>query len=229
MKKTLFIAAAFLLAAAALAHEAPAGPATDQTLIKKLPSTPGQTHHLEVKPESLDGRRLPYMTVTATVIDQDSGQIVSRINLHPMFGGNFHYGANVALEPKTYLLRFHLDPPSLVRGDERKNQWLIPVEAEFTFDAAAPFADSIKIGQKDTRDMKISFEAERPEEMFALASDGDHPMMMDDDGMNEMMTGDEMTTDHEESAAKQNSALIIIGLAGLVIGFILSRFLKPAA
>lgn len=54
-----------------------------------------------------------------------------------MFGGNFHYGANIALKPKQYLLKFHLDPPTLGRTGIRANQWLDPVETEFILDASA--------------------------------------------------------------------------------------------
>ncbi len=131
-------------------------------------SSRGGTHHLEVKPESLEGYRIPYIKVVATIIDQES-QKTKTVELHPMFGGNFHYGVNVALEPKQYLLRFHLDPPSFMRGEKRMNQWVSAIDAEFLFDGAAQFEKSIKIGEKMTPDMKISFEAEHVEKMFVSA------------------------------------------------------------
>ena len=50
--------------------------------------------------------------------------------------------------------------------------WLVPVEAEFPFDASTQFEKSLKIGTKTTEDMKISFETEHAEEMFVI---GDTP------------------------------------------------------
>ena len=135
--------------------------------IKEMKPMADETHHLEVKPESLEGYRLPYMKVAVTIIDEET-QEKKTIELHPMFGGNFHYGVNVALEPKQYLLKFHLDPPTFSRGHARENQWLEPVEAEFLFDASNQFEKNIKIGSKETQDMKISFEAEHAESMFIL-------------------------------------------------------------
>lgn len=158
----LFLVAGVFVFTAALAHEEVAPPALKDVSIK------GETHHIEVKPESLEGYRVPYMLVTATIIDEVS-RSGKTVTLHPMFGGNFHYGANVTLEPKKYLLQFHLDPPTFMRSHTRENQWLVPVEAEFVFDAAASFEKSIKIGSKETSDMKVSFEAEHAEEMFVLA------------------------------------------------------------
>lgn len=135
--------------------------------IKEMEPMADETHHLEVKPESLEGYRLPYMKAAVTITDKET-QEKKTMELHPMFGGNFHYGANAALKPKQYLLKFHLDPPTFSRGHARENQWLEPVEAEFPFDASEPFEKNIKIGSKETQDMKISFEAEHAESMFIL-------------------------------------------------------------
>lgn len=140
----------------------------ENSLLKAFQPAANETHHLEVKPEALEGYRIPYMKTTVTIVDQDS-QKTKTVELHPMFGGNFHYGVNVALEPKEYLLRFRLDPPAFMRGHAREKQWLTQVDAEFFFDAAASFEKSVKIGSKETSDMKISFEAEHAEDMFVLA------------------------------------------------------------
>lgn len=131
-----------------------------------------ETHHLEVKPETLEGYRLPYMGVNARIIDGSSGK-EETITLHPMFGGNFHYGANVRLEPKIYRIIFHLDPPNFMRSEKRMNDWLSPLEADFTFDASVPFEKNVKLGVRETHDMKVSFEVEHSEKMFALAGTGD--------------------------------------------------------
>lgn len=139
----------------------------DELILKEMIPSPSETHHLEVKPETVEGYRLPYMKVTVEIIDKETNEN-KNMELHPMFGGNFHYGVNVVLQPKQYLLRFHLDAPTFARTHARENQWIQPIEAEFTFDASAKFEKNIKIGSKETRDMKVSFEAEHAESMFIL-------------------------------------------------------------
>ncbi|HZX12108.1 MAG TPA: iron transporter [Candidatus Nanoarchaeia archaeon] len=159
----VIFSASFLLTAQPIfAHE-------EDFLVKEIKPFADETHHLEVKPESLEGYRLPSMNVAVIIIDIET-QEKQTMNLHPMFGGNFHYATNVALKPRQYLLKFHLDPPTFSRGDARKSQWLEPVEAEFIFDASKQFEKSVKIGNKETQDMKISFEAEHAESMFILES-----------------------------------------------------------
>lgn len=182
----------------------------ETVLIKKIESAAGDTHHLEVKPESLEGYRISYMKITATLIEQDSEKSAI-VELHPMFGGNFHYGVNVALEPKQYLVRFHLDPPTFIKGDLRKDQWLSPVEAEFIFDAAAKIEKGVKIGQKNTSDMKISFEAERAEDMFVLAD------AMQEHTMKEVAP--------PATTQKNQNIILIIAIlaAGLILGSMIPR------
>lgn len=141
--------------------------------VKEMKMAENETHHFEVKPESLEGYRIPYMKVTVVIIDQETGE-KRTAELHPMFSGNFHYGANVSLKPRKYILRFRLDPPAFVRGHAREKLWLRPVEEEFVFDASAKFEKSMKIGSKTTEDMKISFETEHAEEMFVIEDSGHH-------------------------------------------------------
>lgn len=167
---SLFIAGIFLFAAVSAHEGAPS--------IKKVMVT-GETHHLEVKPASLEGYRIPNMEVTVKIID-DSTRSEKVVTLHPMFGGNFHYGANVTLEPKKYRLVFHFDPPTFMREGKRMDQWLSAVEAEFSFDGAMKFDDNVKIGEKETADMKISFEAEHAEEMLAFSGGESVPMVHDE-------------------------------------------------
>lgn len=133
------------------------------------------THHLEVKPASLEGYRIPDMKITVTAIPEGGGVTIIK-ELDQMFGGNLHYGVNIALEPKKYLLKFHLEPPTIMREGVRFNQWLLPIDAEFAFDAAASIEASGKIGIKETSDMKIDFETEEAESMFVLSEKNDMPM-----------------------------------------------------
>lgn len=210
MKKYLIALGIFSLTiVSASAHET-------QSLVKKVGPQPGETHHVEVKPESLEDYRIPYMKVSVEVIEQDTKQS-KIVELHPMFGGNFHYGANVVLRPKQYSFRFHLEPPTFMRGHVRENQWLVPVDAEFIFDAAEKFEKNIKIGEKTTDDMKISFEAEHAEDMFVLTGAGEEPMHGDN--------GDKRNQIPATSANQIFVIAISLGV-GLVIGFLAAKFSK---
>mgnify|MGYP001559323186 FL=1 len=190
--------------------------------VKEIKPTIGETHHLEVKPESLEGYRLPYMKVAATIIDQETKK-EKKVELHPMFGGNFHYGANVMLEPKQYILRFHLDAPTFTRTDKRKDQWLQPFETEFVFDASAQFDESVEIGKKETQDMKILFVAEHAESMFILeGTEAEH-------GMSGHQTAN---TQARVFSTNNNLQTVLYGVflfAGFILGFTVLRYAKPSS
>lgn len=192
--------------------------------VKEMMPMPDETHHLEVKPESLEGYRIPYISVTITITDQET-QEKKTIEMHPMFGGNFHYGVNVALKPKQYLLRFHIDAPTFARGDERENQWLEPVDADFTFDASKKFEKSLKIGSKQTKDMKISFEAEHAEPMFILEGTEQERTAMGHQGISTQ-------AQPAQSLARNTTKIILYGVflvVGVILGFVVSLFVKSSS
>ncbi len=172
------------------------------------------THHIEVKTETLEGYRIPDMKITLKAIPQGGGSTVEK-DLDGMFGSNFHYGVNMALEPKQYLLKFHLDPPIFMREGKRANQWLESIDAEFAFDAAAPIETSGEIGTKETTDMRILFEAEEAESMFMLSEGEDMHMTV------------ESMHDEESEPAENNAGMLLAfaGILGLVAGLILGRFI----
>jgi len=190
------------------------GDAVAPARVTEMKPAVGDTHHLEVKPESLEGYRIPDMKITVEAIPQGGGSVIEK-ELDGMFGGNFHYGVNIALEPKQYLLKFHLDPPTFMREGKRASQWLEPIDAEFTFDAAASIETSGEIGTKQTSDMKIIFEAEEAESMFVLPG-----------GEDMRMTAEPMHDDEEESTESNAGATsAIFGVLGVIVGFVLGRFL----
>lgn len=198
-----------------LAHE-------EVSAVKKMKPMMDETHHLEVKPETLEGYRIPYMKVTVTILDPKT-QEKKVIELHPMFGGNFHYGVNVGLKPKQYLLRFHLDIPTFARGDERENLWLQPIEAEFPFDASVKFEKSIKIGSKETKDMKISFEVEHAEPMFILeGTEQEHDMA----GMEGLQASTQVLPLVSSISVVFYIALLVVGF---VLGIVFSKFTKKSS
>lgn len=168
---------------------------------------PEETHHFEVKPETLDGQRIPYMTVTVTAVPQGAGDVVEK-ELHAMFGGGFHYGANLALPGEEYTLKFHLEPPAteMVRGSARKDQWLEPLDFEFAFNAKEEFDDKIKIGDASTENMNILFESEHAESMWMNVGMG----MGMDSGMD---------MDGEEQKISPLLYLVVGLIVGLIGGF----------
>ncbi|MDO8492323.1 MAG: iron transporter [bacterium] len=181
------------------------------------------THHMEVKAETLEGFRIPYMKITVIAVPEGGGKTVTKV-LDSMFGTNFHYGANMTLEPKKYTLTYHVEPPTFMREGKRANQWLEEVDATFPFDAAASIETAGKIGTKEIADMKILFEAETAESMYVLAESVDTPMM----GGDSMMEG--VTHDDADRASgdSDGGSLAGIGILGLIIGLIIGKFiLKP--
>lgn len=196
--------------------------------VVRMEQEAGATHHLEVKPESKEGYRIPYMKVTATLVDQEVGQ-ERTVEFHPMFGGNFHYGANVALQPKSYVVRFHLDPPTFVRSHAREDQWLSPLEAEFPFDAAKPFEKNVKIGTRETEDMKVSFEVEHAEEMFILpGTEKEHAAQGETAPAQMHMQGGTtstvaQTTTGARDAGTNTLAILVAALVGVGLGVLLGK------
>src|SRR3989344_2823476 len=173
---------------------------------------PGETHHLEVKVETLEGFRIPDMEIAVTATPQGGGTPIEK-ELDGMFGSNFHYGVGMALEPKQYLLTFHLDPPTFMREGKRASQWLELVDAEFVFDAGTQ--TSGVIGTKELADMKIIVEAEEPESMYMMAEGAGGHM--------------ETMVDQQVPVQKSSgSSLALIGVLGLIVGFILGRFVFAA-
>lgn len=196
----------------------------DSGTIREIAPAANETHHLEVKPESMEGYRIPYMEITVDIIDPQTNKTTT-VELMPMFGGNFHYGANVALEPKQYRMKFHLDAPMMMRTHVREGQWRESVEQEFSFDAAASFEESMKLGTKETDDMKISFEAEHAETMFMPEGMEDEHMADHDD----MMTMMQDTAESQQTGVPPTIAILVAALSFAAGGFLGRYFLKPRA
>lgn len=149
----------------AWAHGDAAGKISDELV--QINPAPGENYHLEIKPQTLEGYRIPNMDISVTITNTKTGE-TSVEHLHGMFGGNYHYGGNIALPAGVYNLAFHLDPPVFMREGGRANSWIEPVEADFNFTAVNDPKEGSIIGEKVTEDMKIIFEMETAEPMWAL-------------------------------------------------------------
>lgn len=167
MKYALFIIIALVSSVSAgqvvSAHGGEVGEVSKE-LIKIDPAS-GENYHIEVKPQTLEGYRIPNMNISATVTSLKTGE-TSVVQLHGMFGGNYHYGSNIALKEGEYNFAFHLEPPTFMREGARANSWMEPVEADFNFSAVNNLTGETVVGEKVTKDMKIAFGMEVAEPMW---------------------------------------------------------------
>ncbi len=94
----------------------------------------GVTHHLEVKTSvPKKGYRIPYSEVKATFLNLQSKKTFVK-KVHPMFGGNFHYGVDVSLKKGKYEVTIDVSPPTIMRMEKSLNKWLKPVKTKFRFE-----------------------------------------------------------------------------------------------
>ncbi len=91
--------------------------------------------HVEIAVcDASDGRFIPSLTVTGTLIDPDGNEVGTHehpLLWHPML---YHYGRNwVVPSDGEYTLKVHIDPPTFMRHDEINGcRWTEPVDVEFT-------------------------------------------------------------------------------------------------
>ena len=166
MKYILLIIALVSLASAGQivsAHGGEVGEVSNM-LIKIAPAS-GENYHIEFKPETLDGYRIPNMDIAVTITNLKTGESSVK-HLHGMFGGNYHYGSNIALSEGEYRFSFHAEPPMFMREGDRANSWVDPIDAEFTFPAVNSPKEGTMVGEKMTKDMKLIFEMETAEPMW---------------------------------------------------------------
>lgn len=182
-------------------------------MMEMKPAT-GDTHHLEVKIETVEGFRIPDMKIVLQAVPEGGGETIEK-ELEGMFGSNYHYGVNIALEPKKYLLKFHIEPPTFMREGKRASQWQDAIDAEFNFDARTSATMSGMIGTQDFPDMKLIVESEEAETMYVLPKSGDAHMMAES-----MHSRD----DAEVPTASSTSALpVVVGLLGIAVGVMIGR------
>ena len=91
--------------------------------------------HVEIAVcDASDGRFVPGLKVTATLIDPDGNEVGTHeheLLWHPML---YHYGRNwkVPVDGE-YTLKVHIDPPTFMRHDEiNGRRFTQPVDTEFT-------------------------------------------------------------------------------------------------
>jgi hypothetical protein len=90
--------------------------------------------HVEIAVcDASDGRFVPGLTVTGTLIDPDGNEVGTHeheLLWHPMI---YHYGRNWTVPTDgEYTLKVHIDPPTFMRHDEINGcRWTEPVDVEF--------------------------------------------------------------------------------------------------
>ncbi len=101
---------------------------------------------------------------------------------------------------------------------------MIPIDAEYPFDAALSVEKNGDIGTKETPDMKIIFAADAAESIFVLS--GQNTAHDEDAAHNEVV--DHMYDEDAPAAAKSNTVTMFIAAFATIFGFILGRFFFKA-
>ena len=141
------------------------GDISDQLV--KIDPAPGENYHIEFKPQTLEGYRIPNMDIAVTITNTETGKSSIK-HLHAMFGGNYHYGSNIALSEGEYVFSFHAEPPRFMREGDRANSWIEPIDAEFAFSAINDPKEGTLVGEKTIEDLKLICEMETAESMWAF-------------------------------------------------------------
>lgn len=201
-----------------------------ESLVHIVPAA-GENYHIEIEAETLDGKRIPELSITAVITSIETGEVVEKM-LHGMFGGNYHYGSNAALPEGEYFITFHIDPPTFMREGSRAGSWIEPIDAEVTFSAVTSPEDEFEMVIKTTEDMVIVFVAEPAQEMWVSPGGVMADMHEDDHDDMEGMTNDameEMTDDHDGERSGIGSLLIAVLalILGGALGFFFGRSRKP--
>ncbi len=114
----------------------------DGELIWQEPSASENAHVEVAVRDAADGRFIPALTVTITIVDPDGAEVGTHEQpflWHPWL---YHYGRNWELPGDgTYRLRVHIDVPTFMRHDHNNGRrFAEPVDVEFS--------RRIKTGQK---------------------------------------------------------------------------------
>ena len=139
----------------------------------------GENYHIEIEAETLDGKRIPELHIEVTATNVATGEETIK-TLHGMFGGNYHYGTNMALPEGEYSFVFHIEPPTFMREGSRAGSWTESVDAETTLTAVNNPTDEVEAVIKTTEDMVIVFVAEPAQPMWAFPQNMEEMGHMDD-------------------------------------------------
>ena len=105
----------------------------DGELVWHPPAEDENLHVEIVVCDASDGRFIPGLTVTGTLIDPDGNEVGTHeheLLWHPML---YHYGRNWTVPSDgEYTLKVHIEPPQFMRHDEiNGNRWTAPVDTAF--------------------------------------------------------------------------------------------------
>ncbi len=155
----------------------------DNGMLMEMAPMPDDTHHFEAKLEDISivlekkTPKIAYSTVTATAVNDATGETISK-TLNPMYGGSgFHYGGNFALAPGSYTVTLDIESPIFMRSNSTKDSWLNPIQVQFPFEATAEeLEEEVEIGETEVDGMKVELEVEHAETMWMIMDNG---MMME--------------------------------------------------
>lgn len=181
-----------------------------ETSVKQTEIGSEFSHHIELVLKTKDNQDLSYSKqVEIEIQDSESGNVVFKDDMHPMFGAFFHYGINVNLESdKDYKLNFKVHPQTFMRDSKTKNLWLDHIVFSVDLDTSNSFSELTEIGKHSTDEINANVLVTEGKSMYEVIFDG-------------------MQTDHHASKNDMNGPVSIIALIGaifvsFVAGFILS-------
>ena len=202
----------------------------------------GENYHIEIEAETLDGKRIPDLSIEVTATNLATSEETVK-TLHGMFGGNYHYGTNMALSEGEYSFVFHIEPPTFMREGSRAGSWTESVDAETTLSAVNNPEEEVEAVIKTTEDMVVVFVAEPAQPMWAFPQDMEEMGHMDDimnveeDEMIDNMMDDRMGFEDEADVGHDEgremvgttSAVTLALIVGVGLGFLLGRSRKTPA
>lgn len=201
-------------------------------------AAPGENYHIEIEAETLDGKRIPELAITADITNVATGAVTQKM-LHGMFGGNYHYGTNVALPEGEYRIVFHIAPPTFMREGSRAGSWVEEADAEVTLSAVDVPEDEYETEILRTEDMVVVFVAEPAQDMWAFPNSmmdmHDMADVHDEDTHEDMhdamaeMVDDHHAADHDSDRDTGSTILAILTLImGALLGFIAGKYMRSA-
>lgn len=130
------------------------------------------THHLEIVPVDVNGEFISYIDVAFVEVTDEEGN-TEKFDLHPMWGGFWHYGVNLDLKAETYIFKFNLHPTSVVRDDTTLDKFLEEIELEVVFDASQTLLGMQELATEEYDDVNVEVFIAEGKPMYEVESTHD--------------------------------------------------------
>jgi hypothetical protein len=142
--------------------------------IKPTESGEVTTHHLEIVPLDVNGEFISYVDVAYVEVTDEEGN-TEKVDLHPMWGGFWHYGVNLDLKPETYIFKFNLHPTTVARDDTTLDKFVEEIELEVVFDASQTVLGLQELATEEYEDVNVEVFITEGKQMYTVESKHDEP------------------------------------------------------